>query len=252
LVKRQRNGVWTTTTANVWGSLALESYAKAFEREAVAGASQVRISNQTLSADWSKPAPSLTWNWSPPEREATAVLSHKGSGKPYAIVALEAAIPITEPVNAGYKLNKTLTPVSQAQAGKVQVGDVFRVDLDIVASQAMTWVAVFDPIPAGATILGGGSAGGLRSSEIEQTKSSAAAPSKAPNWDSAWPAFEEMRFDSYRSFYEYMPAGKSTVTYTIRVSQAGVLKLPSTRVEAMYSPSVYGEWANTQWTVHAR
>jgi uncharacterized protein YfaS (alpha-2-macroglobulin family) len=61
-----------------------------------------------------------------------------------------------------------------------------------------------------------------------------------------------LRFDSFRSFYEYFPAGKTVVSYTIRVSQAGVLKMPSTRVEAMYAPAVYGEFPNPTWTVHAR
>lgn len=254
LVKRQRNGVWTTTTANVWGSLALESYAKAFERDAVGGATQMQIGPDTLRSEWSTTAPSLSWQWSEKDREVKAVLAHKGSGKPYATVALEAAIPVSDVVHAGYKLSKTVTPVSQAQSGKVQVGDVFRIDLEIVASQAMTWVAVLDPIPAGATLLGGGisAAGGLRTSQIEQAKSAAVAPTKAPSWDSAWPAYEELRFDSYRSFYEYFPAGKTQLSYTLRVSQAGVLNLPSTRVEAMYAPAVYGELANPKWTVHAR
>ncbi len=252
LMKRQRNGIWPTTTANVWGSLALEAYAKAFERDPVVGVTQMQIGNQTLTAPWNKPSPSMSWVWSQSERETKAVLVHKGNGKPYASLTVAAAIPITAPVNAGYKVTKTITPVSQAQSGKVQAGDVFRIELEILASQAMTWVAVHDPIPAGATVLSGSAGGGLRSSEIEQVKSAAVAPARAPSWDSAWPAYEELRFDSYRSFYEYFPAGKTLVSYTMRVSQAGVLKLPSTRVEAMYAPDVYGEFPNSSWTVHAR
>ena len=40
---RQRRGAWSTTTANVWGVLALERFAAAFEREPVAGRSELRF-----------------------------------------------------------------------------------------------------------------------------------------------------------------------------------------------------------------
>jgi alpha-2-macroglobulin len=114
----------------------------------------------------------------------------------------------------------------------------------------MTWVAMSDTIPAGASILGS-----LRASEVELKKSSEAA-SKPSNdgsrWSYAWLAFEEQRFDSYRAFYEFLPKGVTTLSYTFRVSQAGVLKVPASRIEAMYKPSVYGLLPNADWTVVAK
>ena len=149
-------------------------------------------------------------------------------------------------MNAGFSISKKITPVSQSKPGQVTVGDVYRVDLTITAAQAYTQVAVFDPIPAGSSILGS-----LRESQIEQTKSAAAATSDSGNtrWSSSWPAFEEKRFDSYRVFYDFMRAGVTTVSYTMRVSQSGVMRLPASRVEAMYAPEQYGETPNADWTV---
>jgi alpha-2-macroglobulin len=177
-------------------------------------------------------------------------MKHTGTGRPYATVLIEAAIPVQSAVDQGYKLSKKLIPVSQSQSGKVTVGDVYRVEVTIDASQSMTWVAVSDTIPAGASILGS-----LRSSEVELKKSEQAAtkPNNDSNrWSYAWLAFEEQRFDSYRAFYEFLPKGVTTFSYTFRVSQAGVLKVPASRIEAMYKPSVYGLLPNEPWTVLAK
>jgi alpha-2-macroglobulin len=167
---------------------------------------------------------------------------------------LQAAVPITVPVNNGYRLTKTVTPVSQNKAGVIQVGDVFRVDLEIDASAPMTWVAVNDPLPAGAAIISAAGVGleGRRGSQIIQAASNAAAPadnSGSDRWSYAWLAFEESRFDAYRAYYEFLPAGKHRVSYTLRVSQPGKMGLPPTRVEAMYSPDLFGELPNAPWTV---
>jgi uncharacterized protein YfaS (alpha-2-macroglobulin family) len=62
--------------------------------------------------------------------------------------------------DAGYAITKTVTPVEQANkslpAGQYTRGDVLRVTLEVNASANMTWVAITDPIPGGATILGSG------------------------------------------------------------------------------------------------
>jgi alpha-2-macroglobulin len=268
LMARQRNGAWGTTTANLWGSFALEKYAQNFERDAVSGVTSAELAGRTASSTWvgakvagsPNTAKSLEVRW-PSDKEASSTpagatqpdkldIKHAGTGRPYATVLVEAAIPVQGAVDQGYKLSKKLIPVSQAQAGKVTVGDVYRVEITIDAAQSMTWVAMSDTIPAGASILGS-----LRTSEIELKKSEQAA-TKAANdssrWSYAWLAFEEQRFDSYRAFYEFLPKGVTTLNYTFRVSQAGVLKVPASRIEAMYKPSVYGLLPNADWTVVAK
>jgi alpha-2-macroglobulin len=266
LMARQRNGAWGTTTANLWGSFALEKYAQGFERDAVTGSTTVDLGAKAATSSWVAPkvtggpntARQLEVRW-PSDKEVAAAgqaiapqadrldIKHQGTGRPYATVMVEAAVPVQGAVDQGFKLAKKLIPVSQAQAGKVTVGDVYRVELTIDAAQSMTWVAMSDTIPAGASILGS-----LRASEVELKKSEQAA-SKPSNdglrWSYAWLAFEEQRFDSYRAFYEFLPKGVTTLSYTFRVSQAGVLKVPASRIEAMYKPSVYGLLPNADWTV---
>ena len=257
LAGRQRSGHWSTTASNLWASLAITRYTRAFERDAVAGSSSLslklpdgKVVDGTSSSWQGTTAPASVWPWAANlGKDSSAVMTHTGSGKPYAAVLLEAAVPLKAPVNAGFNVSKTITPVSQAKTGQVSVGDVYRIDLTINAAQSFTQVAVLDPIPAGASILGS-----LRESQIEQVKSDAAKvdDSGRSRWSSSWPAFDEKRFDSYRVFYDYLHGGKTTVSYTIRISQSGTMKLPATRVEAMYAPEQYGETPNADWVVVAK
>jgi hypothetical protein len=59
-----------------------------------------------------------------------------------------------------------------------------------------------------------------------------------------WPAFEERSFEAYRAYYRYVPKGSWSIEYTLRLNNAGVFQLPPTRVEAMYSPEMFGELPN--------
>ena len=67
-----------------------------------------------------------------------------------------------------------------------------------------------------------------------------------------WPAFVERTFEAFRAYYEFVPKGKWTVEYTVRLNKAGAFDLPSTRVEAMYAPEMFGEIPNVRMVVNAR
>ncbi|EJO60382.1 hypothetical protein BURMUCF1_A0672 [Burkholderia multivorans ATCC BAA-247] len=169
---------------------------------------------------------------------ATLSVTQDGTGRPWATVESLAAVPLRAPFAAGYRITKTVTPVQPAVSGVLTRGDVVRVHLDIDAQSDMTWVVVNDPIPSGATILGSGLG---RDSEV------ATQDEKRP--DGAWPAFVERDFDGYRAYYDYLPKGKFSVEYTVRLNNVGTFGLPPTRVEALYAPSVYGLWPNPPVTV---
>ena len=46
-----------------------------------------------------------------------------------------------------------------------------------------------------------------------------------------------------------MPAGTSTVSYTMRLNGAGTFSMPATRVEAMYSPSINAQVPNASMAI---
>ena len=68
----------------------------------------------------------------------------------------------------------------------------------------------------------------------------------------AWLAFEERKFDAFRSYYRFVPKGTWTVEYTVRLNNPGRFQLPATRVEAMYAPEMFGESPNAVMVVEPK
>jgi uncharacterized protein YfaS (alpha-2-macroglobulin family) len=266
-IARQQRGAWHTTTANLWGGLALEKFSAKFEATPVAGVTRAALAAATASVDWAKVerikttdasgAPNQTtlfgapaspgtlrgntmwlpWGKTPPE---TLSVTHQGPGKPWLTLQSLAAVELKAPFNAGYQISRSVTPVEQAVPGKLTRGDVLRVTLEVNASADMTWVVITDPVPGGATILGSGLG---RDSQI------ATQGEKREGW--AWPAFEERSFEAFRSYYEYLPKGVVKMQYTVRLNNVGDFALPPTRVEAMYAPEMFGEAPNARVKVEA-
>jgi uncharacterized protein YfaS (alpha-2-macroglobulin family) len=231
---RQRKGRWGTTVANAWGVLALEKFSRKFESAPVSGSSSATLAGASKSAelDAARQDASVQLPW--PRGEQQLQLKHSGSGKPWATVQSRAAIPLKAPLSTGYQIRKSVTPVEQAVPGVWTRGDVYRVRLDLEAQSDMTWVVVDDPIPASASVLGTG----LGSDSRILAKGEKA----EGGW--VWPAFQERMFDAFRSYFEFVPKGKWVVEYTVRLNNAGRFVLPPTRVEAMYSPEMFGELPN--------
>jgi uncharacterized protein YfaS (alpha-2-macroglobulin family) len=232
-IGRQTHGAWDTTVANVWGTLAVKAFSAAYEKEAVGGATEVALdAGEAERVTWSKadPAPvSLPW---PPAGPGTVTVRHDGPGAPWAVVSARAAIPLAAPMEHGYRIVRSVTPVEARVPGRLSRGDVVRVRLEVEAQQDMTWVVVNDPIPAGATHLGTGLGG----------ESAIAVSGERPSdWWSGGPTFVERALDGYRGYFEWVPKGRFVAEYTVRLNQSGTFVMPATRVEALYAPDVYGE-----------
>jgi alpha-2-macroglobulin len=236
---RQQHGHWDTTTANAWGTVALKRFSETYEREPVTGNANLVLAGSTdaKGVSWTGPVPaSVLQAW--PQGRGTLTMRQLGSGKPWATIQSLAAVPLKAPLSSGYRIARTVTPVEQKVKGTWSRGDVYRVHLDIDAQADMTWVVVDDPIPAGASVLGSGLG---RDSQI------ATSGERRTGW--TWPAFEERLHTGYRAYYEWVPKGRFTVEYTVRLNNEGRFALPSTRVEAMYAPEMFGEVPNAGVTV---
>ncbi len=271
-ISRQQHGAWHTTTANLWGGLALEKFSSKFEAVPVAGTTKASMSTGSASVDWSKverikttdatgAAHQTTWfgapaapgnlknnsmflPWSSTAAKDTLNVTHQGSGKPWLTLQSVAAVQLKAPFNAGYQIKKTVTPVEQANkslpANTYTRGDVLRITLEVNASADMSWAVITDPVPGGATILGGGLG---RDSEI--------ATQGEKGGGNGWAAFEERSFESFRSYYQFLPKGVVKMEYTIRLNNVGEFSLPPSRVEAMYAPEMFGEAPNARVRVEA-
>ena len=230
---RQRAGAWMTTTANLWGSLALDRFAAKFESAVIDGKTVAALGDASRTLDWGRQAEggSLLLPW--PEKPGSLSVSQQGGGKPWLSVQSLAAIPLAAPLRAGYDIVRTVTAVERKDPAKWSRGDVMRIRLEIDAQTDMTWVVVSDPVPGGATVLGSGLG-----------RDSAIATQTEKRDGNAWAAYEERSFEAFRSYYGYLPRGKQVIEYTVRLNNPGRFNLPPTRVEAMYAPETFGESPN--------
>jgi uncharacterized protein YfaS (alpha-2-macroglobulin family) len=235
---RQRRGHWDLTTANAWGVLAMERFSEQNESGEINGTTRVELAGQSRVVEWGLPlmADSLLMSWPDAMAELSAV--HQGAGKPWLTVQGLAALPLKAPLSNGYTLRRTVTALERKHPERWSRGDILRVRLEIDAQAEMTWVAVSDPVPAGAAILGTGLG-----------RDSRLLASGEDRRLGVWPAFEERSFDAFRSYYEHVPKGALALEYTLRLNQAGTFSLPPTRVEALYAPEVFGEIPNEKLEV---
>ena len=238
-LRRQHRGHWDTTPANAWGTLAMEKFSEAFESVPVSGYTEADLAGVKKGMEWTEAtkqrALNLPWGNGPENLS----IKHTGTGKPWAIIQSRAALPLKQALFTGYSIKRSIEPVEQKQNGAWSKGDVARIRLEMDAQSDMTWVVVDDPVPAGATILGSGLGGDSKL----LTKSE-----KSEGW--VWPAFEERRFEAFRAYYEYVPKGKWSFEYTVRLNNPGKFELPPTRVEALYAPEMFGELPNGVWEIN--
>ena len=260
LIGRSQRGHWSTTTANAWAQLALDAFSAKYESAAVTGTTQASLSpDGKASVDWRNiqprspqesgvPLPSGDGNralaanemllpWASNGAEQSLRIAQDGSGKPWVTIQSRAAVPLTQAFNGGYSVRKQMQVVD---GGGFKRGAVVRVKLDITANADMNWVAVSDPIPAGATILGSG----LGRDSVIATQGSGAAPGAEQA------SFIERKFDFYRAYYAFMPKGNFSLEYTMRLNNAGEFGMPPTRVEALYAPEMFGETPNARMKVN--
>ncbi|MEO8373643.1 MAG: MG2 domain-containing protein [Sphingomonas bacterium] len=236
---RQSRGHWDTTTANAWGTIAARKFSALYPAEAIGGTTSLALGSQTISRSWPL-AVNLRQASFPLPRAATPLrLSQSGGAGPWANVSVSAAVPLTRSLFAGYKMTKQVDVVQARTKGVLTRGDVLKVTITVEASAERNWVVVNDPIPAGATIIG--DLGGQSSMLGAVTGGDGVEPSYVERGNEAW-----------RGYFAWVPAGKFSVVYTMRLNGAGRFNLPPSRVEAMYSPAIRAQVPNAPVVVAQR
>ncbi|MEN6464839.1 MAG: MG2 domain-containing protein [Syntrophaceae bacterium] len=244
IIGRLRKGHWDTTTANAWGVLAAGKFSDKYESVPVTGITKAILDKKTAGFNWTShpkgESALLPWPSGTGNAGGTLTIKHSGTGSPWATVQSLAAIPLRKPLFSGFSFKKTMIPVEQKTKGKWTRGDVARIKLEISSQTDTSWVVVDDPIPAGSVILGSGLGRDSRMMTSGESKSN------RYFWQET---FRERSFEAMRIYYEYMPKGAWEVEYTIRLNNDGAFNLPRTRVEALYSPEMFGEIPNDKMEI---
>jgi hypothetical protein len=162
----------------------MEKFSAAFESAPVTGATALTYGPVERSLSWTD-ATELTAQLPWADGRENLRLTQNGTGRPWATVRATPALPLKAPLSTGFKIERSVVAVEQAQPGRWTRGDVARVRLTIDAQADMTWVVIDDPIPSGASILGSGLGG--QSATLTRDERSIGF---------AWLAFEQRAFDA--------------------------------------------------------
>ena len=229
---RQMQGHWDTTPSNAWGTIAVRRFGQAYPGSAT-GLTTASFGARTLTSNALQP-PVLRLPL--PARPGALLLRHDGGAGPWATVSVRAAVPLTAPVFAGYRITREVSFIQRQHPDRISRGDVMRVRITVEAPVDRTWVVIDDPIPAGASILG---AGGSQSAML----------AAQANGGDGWPSYVEQGFEAWRGYFRWLPKGKTSVEYAVRLNGTGKLQLPPTKVEAMYSPEIHAALPNAPVTI---
>jgi hypothetical protein len=217
---RRRQGHWDTTPANAWATVAVGRFASAYPG-APTGVTSARLGAQSLSRTWPSPA---AMRFAPARASTPLVLSHQGAAGPWATVSVRAAVPLRAPRFSGYRVTRQVSFVQRKRADAISRGDVMRVRITVDAPVDRTWVVIEDPLPAGSSVISGGQ--------------SAILARQAGDGSGSYPSYIDRGLDAWRGYYGWMPKGRTTTEYVLRINASGVFQMPPTRVEAMYSPEI--------------
>ncbi|MDB5703574.1 MAG: alpha-2-macroglobulin, partial [Sphingomonas bacterium] len=255
---RQVRGHWDTTTANAWGTVAAHKFAGLYPASAIMGTTTLALGNRAVTKAWPLSVDLRQASFPLPAAQMPLRLAQSGGAGPWASVSVSAAVPLTKPLNAGYKMTRKVDVVQARTAGVLTRGDVVKVTITIEATAERNWVVIDDPIPAGGTIIG--DLGGQSKILADQGKTGdgfefVALDGDGKLWDvevGAQLGYVERGNDAWRAYFSWVPRGKLTVSYLVRLNAAGRFNLPPSRVEAMYSPAIRAQLPNAPMTVAQR
>jgi alpha-2-macroglobulin len=229
---RQMRGHWDTTPANAWGSIAARRFAALYPATAITGTTTVSLGSESRTQAWPMPSGTPPLLLPVPAAPTPLIIAQSGGAAPWANVSVRAAVPLREPLFAGYKLERAVSIVSQKKKGQLTRGDVIKVRITVDATAERNWVVINDPVPPGATIIG------------NQGGQSSMFGAAASGGEGIQPSYVERGRDGWRGYFQWLPAGRVVVEYAVRLNGTGQFNLPPTRVEAMYSPEIRAQVPN--------
>ena len=104
---RQRRGHWDLTTANAWGVLACSVFRGPSRPKPVTGSTRAEVAGRSTEVDWSRSPQGETALLPWPEVQApNSVPCTRAAGRPWLSVQSLAAVPLREPLTAGYPSGK--------------------------------------------------------------------------------------------------------------------------------------------------
>jgi uncharacterized protein YfaS (alpha-2-macroglobulin family) len=268
LMVARKDGIWETTQESAWALMALTDwmdYTKELQADYDYAAwlnNKEQAAGHIGQADVDKPVV-LKVAVADLLKDAGNRLTigrGAGGGRLYYTAHLRAFLPVEEikALDRGVIVRRRYTLASCTDGPKcpevkeAKLGDVIRVELSIVAPHDLYYVAVEDPLPAGAEAIDTGLA---TSSQLDQTPGIEGTPPGPMPIDGGvagearidpywgwwnWYSRSELRDEKVALFADYLPQGSYLYSYTMRATLPGDFHVIPTTAGEMYFPEVYG------------
>ncbi len=175
----------------------------------------------------------------------------EGEGNLYYTAHLRAYLPVPEvqPLDRGIVVQRVYALADDADETPItaaEVGQPVRVTLTLIVPNALHYVVVEDPLPAGADAVNPQL---LTESQVgTQPRITRERPLSA-GWGWWYFSTVEMRDEKVVFYAPYLPAGTYELTYVLRPSLAGVYNVIPPTAQEFYFPEVYGRGAGVLFTI---
>ncbi|MBI5243753.1 MAG: hypothetical protein HY922_08735 [Elusimicrobia bacterium] len=246
--ERKNLGRWRTTQENFAALYALQDYYRAYEKESPSFQALAKLAGQewketfqgrTLEARLrSFPLSALE------EDKGRVSLSKEGTGRLYYTLRLSWMPKEERARSEGLSIEKKIEPLAPGAGSKAfPPGSRAVVTLKVKTPQDRTFVAINDPVPAGFEIVDPTFA-------VEGQESARILEERAKD-NPYWGTFQrsENYDDRIQIFADYLTAGEHSYSYLVQAATPGAYRMPSTRVEQMYQPEVFGATAGGEVVV---
>lgn len=281
LMVARRDGVWETTQESAWSLIALTDWMQLTGELKGSYDYGVWLNDQQQAGGTITPADVRT-----PIILKTRVADllketgnrlvigrGAGDGQLYYTAHLRAFLPVDQikALDRGVVVHRRYTLASCQDGAKcptvdrVRLGDVIRVELEIVAPHDLYYLQVEDPLPAGAEAI---------DTSLATTSVLAGGPVLEPPFegplpldtvargggvvsDIYWPWWRwysrsELRDEKVALFADRLPRGAYLYSYTMRATQAGEFRVIPTTASELYFPEVYGRGDGQVLTITAQ
>jgi len=238
---RRADGRWESTEENLWGLVALADYA----RSVAPGDSSVTITagGKTLGAPRVRGAGVSVIRTSLAKLAATKVeLAGSGTAH-YTVRVIEARRDDGAALSRGFSVTRSYLDDAGQPLKTIKAGDLITVKLTVTADNAMRWIALVDPLPAGLEVVN------PRLATSADTSRDPQGNPPARRWDDVAWVHQEIHDDHVQWFADTMSSGTYELHYKARAATAGTFAALPTRIEAMYEPEIMGRTASTTLTI---
>jgi len=256
LMVARKDGVWETTQESAWALMALTDwmdYTGELKADYDYGAwlnNQEQISGHIGQADVQKPIV-LTIKVADLLKDAGNQLTigrGAGSGRLYYTAHLRAFLPVEQikaldrgiSVRRRYVLASCQDGPKCSEVNAVKLGDVIRVELEIIAAHDLYYVQLEDPLPAGAEAIDTGLATTSRLAQEPGLDFGSSVLDSRFWWGWRWYSRSELRDEKVALFADYLSRGSYLYSYTMRATLPGEFHVIPTTVSELYFPEVYG------------